>query len=175
MNPAFIENDMINTLAGQQWIFIALAFFGIIGCISWIRWRDHRWIEMRFRKVNVIAMSFGVNYFGRESEPGKPSRSSGFLVLLKDRLFYRSRWSNIELEVPGSEITSIYPDFSHKGVDLYQSVMKVEFKTEQGTRDSVAFRVPYPPQWINAISNICPRLQKEHNQCLNENWFKPYQ
>ena len=154
---------MIDSILSEQWIFIAIIFFGFIGYISWIRWRDHRWIEKRFRRANVIAMSFGVNYFGRESEPGKPSRSSGFLVLLKDRLFYRSRWAKIEVEVPGAEITRIYPDSSHKGVDLHQSVMKVEFMNDNKTIDSVAFRVPYPPQWINAISNICPRLKKDEH------------
>ena len=154
---------MINSFLSEQWIVIAFIFFGIIAYISWIRWRDHRWIEKRFDKKNVIAMSFGVNYFGRESEAGKPSRSSGFLVLLKDRLFYRSRWAGVEFEVSGSNITRIYPDSSHKGTDLHQSVMKVEFLSENKTEDSVAFRVPYPPQWINAISNISPKLKKDND------------
>jgi hypothetical protein len=35
-------------LGEQQWIFIAIAFFGIIGYIAWMRWRDRKWIEARF-------------------------------------------------------------------------------------------------------------------------------
>jgi hypothetical protein len=152
---------MINSLFSSQWLVIALVFFGIIGYISWIRWRDNRWIEQKYGRSNVIAMSFGVNYFGRMSEPGKPDRSSGFLVLLKDRLVFRSRWTKQEVVIPGAAINRIYPDSAHKGVDLHQSVMKVDFEMETGKPDSVAFRVPYPPQWINAIRNICPRLRKE--------------
>ncbi len=155
---------MINSFLSEQWMFIAFIFFGVIGYISWIRWRDHHWIESRFQKKDVIAMSFGVSYFGRSSEPGKPERSGGFLVLLKDRLFFYSRWSKREIDIPGSAITRIYPDSAHKGVDLHQSILKVDFLIENGKTDSAAFRVPYPPQWVNAISNICPRINEESSQ-----------
>lgn len=140
--------------AQQQWLLIALIFFGIIAYIALIRWRDRRWIDRRFDTANVRAMSFGVNYFGRASEPGKPRRSSGFLILLPDRLFYRSRMAKLELDIPAASITDVYPDRRHKGVDLHQSVVKVDFRTAGAKRDSAAFKVPYPPQWIQAIQSI---------------------
>ncbi len=142
----------------NEWLIIALLFFGILAYISLIRWRDHRWIESRFGRQNIVAMSFGINYFGRISEPGKPNRSSGFLLLLKDRVFYKSRYRGIEVEIPGISIRRVYHDTAHKGVDLHQSVVKIDFMLESNRQDSVAFRVPYPPQWISAIENISPRL-----------------
>ena len=144
---------MTGIYANQQWVFIAIIFFGIIAYIAFIRWRDRKWIERRFGDSKILAMSFGVNYFGRASEPGKPRRSSGFLLLLPDRLFYRSRMAGLELDIPGKDITQIYPGTSIKGLDLHQSVMKVDFINEHNQRDSAAFKVPYPPQWINAIQN----------------------
>ncbi len=78
---------MIDLLKTQQWMVIALVFFGIMAYIAWIRWRDRRWIDERFGSNQVIAMSFGVNFFGRATEPGAPRKSSGFLLLLPDRLF----------------------------------------------------------------------------------------
>lgn len=153
---------MVETLLDQQWIFFAVIFFGIIGYVSWIRWLDHRWIESRFSKEKVIAMSFGVNYFGKTSDPGGPKRSSGFLVLTHNGILYRSRRSNLVVEVAGANIENIYPDSAHKGVDLHQSVIKIDFSNETGNSDSVAFRVPYPPQWINAIKQISPRLKPNH-------------
>ena len=144
---------MSNFLATQQWMIIALVVFGIIAYIAFIRWQDRRWIEARFGQQKVLAMSFGVNYFGRASEPGKPRRSSGFLLLLPDRVFYRSRTHRIELDIPGKQISKVYPGTSLKGVNLHQSVMKIDFINEHSDRDSAAFRVPYPPQWINAIQN----------------------
>jgi len=64
-------------LGNQQWVIIAIVFFGIIGYISWVRWRDRKWIDERFGGHKILAMSFGVNYFGRAAEPGSPRKSSG--------------------------------------------------------------------------------------------------
>ena len=135
----------------QRWVYFALIVFGIIAYIAFIRWRDRRWIEERFGSQNVRAMSFGVNYWGRATEPGKPRRSAGFLLLLPDRLFYRSRIRKIELEILASSIARVYHDRNHKGVELHQSLVKIDFLNSMGERDTAAFKVPYPPQWINAI------------------------
>lgn len=144
---------MPSFLANQQWLLIAAIVFGIVGYIAFIRWRDRNWIEKRFGEQKVLVISFGVNYFGRASEAGRPRRSSGFLLLLPDRLFYRSRTTKIELDIPTARIARVYPGTSLKGVELHQSVMKVDFFNTQNEKDVAAFRVPYPPQWIRAIQN----------------------
>jgi hypothetical protein len=144
---------MVDIIKHQQWIVIALVFFGILAYIAIIRWLDRKWIDARFGNLNLRAISFGVNYFGRASEGGKPRRSSGFLLLLPDSLFYRSRVKKIELAIPGSRIARVYHDRSHKGVDLHTSLVKIDFLNAQDQKDTAAFKVPYPPQWINAIEN----------------------
>ena len=142
---------MVEFFKNQQWIIIALVFFGIIAYIAWVRWRDRKWIQERFGSHRILAMSFGVNYFGRATESGPPRKSSGFLLLLSDRLFYRSRLKKIELEIPGSRIARVYHESAHKGVDLNMSLVKIDFINAEDQRDTVAFKVPYPPQWIQAI------------------------
>lgn len=144
---------MTDFLLDQEWLVIALIFFGTIFFIAWKRWRDQKWIEKRFGRRPAIALSFGVNYFGRATEPGAPHRSSGFLLLLPDCLFFRSRTAKVEVEISGSSINRVYHDTSHKGVALHRSVIKVDFVTDQGQKDTAAFAVPYPPQWIQAIEN----------------------
>jgi hypothetical protein len=144
---------MLDIIKHQQWIVIAVAFFGILAYVAVIRWRDRKWIDGRFGNRNLRAMSFGVNYFGQATEPGKPRRSSGFLLLLPDSLFYRSRVKKIELKIPSSRIARVYHDHTHKGVDLHTSLVKVDFFNDRNQKDTVAFKVPYPPQWINAIEN----------------------
>jgi hypothetical protein len=94
-----------------------------------------------------------VNFFGNATEPGKPRRSSGFLLLFSDALFYRSRVKKIELEIPATRIARIYHDRVHKGVDLHQSLVKIDFLNEHDQKDTAAFKVPYPPQWMQAIEN----------------------
>jgi hypothetical protein len=59
----------------------------------------------------------------------------------------------VEVEISGLRIKRVYHDISHKGVDLHRSVMKVDFLTDHGQKDTAAFAVPYPPQWIQAIKN----------------------
>ncbi|MBW2704775.1 MAG: hypothetical protein JRD84_00520 [Deltaproteobacteria bacterium] len=144
---------MLDIIKHQQWIVIALVFFGFLAYIAIIRWRDRKWIDQRFGNQNLRAISFGVNYFGQATEPGKPSRSSGFLLLLPGNLFYRSRVKKIELEIPGSRIARVYHDRAHKGVDLHMSLVKIDFINSEDQRDTAAFKVPYPPQWIQAIEN----------------------
>jgi hypothetical protein len=81
--------------------------------------------------------------------------------LLPDRLFYRSRVKKLELEIPAASIARVYHDKSHKGVDLHQSLVKIDFINDKNERDTAAFKVPYPPQWINAIDHS---LLKNRNQ-----------
>lgn len=141
----------MSLFGNNGWLVIALAFFGIILYISLVRWRDRKWIRENFGDRKVLAISFGVNYFGRATEPGRSRKSSGFLLLLSDRLFYRSRLRGLELDIPGNSIVRVYHDRHHKGENLHQSVVKVDFYTQEKEKDCVAFRVPYPPQWIQAI------------------------
>ena len=143
--------EVVEILYRQQWIVIALIFFGIIGYIVWVRRRDRKWIDKRFGLDRIRAMSFGVNYFGLASDAAAPRCSSGFLLLLPDRLFYRSRITGLELEVPGDRIVGVRHGTSHKGVELHQSLVKVSFLDSEGRKECAAFKVPYPPQWISAI------------------------
>ena len=144
---------MAEIIKQQQWLIIAVVFFGIMAYIAWVRWRDRKWIDRRSGTDNVLAISFGVNFFGSATDPGKPRKSSGFLLLLPDRLFYRSRIKKLELEIPAAQIARVYHDRSHKGVNLHQSLVKIDFINARNERDTAAFKVPYPPQWINAIEN----------------------
>jgi len=98
-------------------------------------------------------MSFSVNYFGLAAEPGALQKSSGFLLLFPDRVFYRSRLKKIELDIPAASIARVYHSRSHKGVDLHQSLVKIDFINSENEKDTAAFKVPYPPQWMQAIEN----------------------
>ncbi len=139
--------------ANQQWMLIALVFFGFIGYIAWIRWQDNQWISKHVGQENVLAQSFGVYYFGSAREPGPPRKSSGFLLLHRKGLIYRSRLKKVQIAIPGNAIKHVYHDRSHKGVDLHQSLIKIDFFNVDQQPDTAAFKVPYPPQWIRMIEN----------------------
>ncbi len=77
--------------------------------------------------------------------------SRGFLLLLSDRLVFRSRLKRSFLEISAARMVNVYHDRIHKNIDLHQSVIKVDFFTQNKIKDTAAFKVPYPPQWIDAI------------------------
>lgn len=157
---------MFEFIQTQQWLTIAFLFFGLIAYVALLRRRDRKWIEDRFGGHPILAMSFGVNYFGCFSDPGPPRRSSGFLLLMRDRLFYRSRVKKIELEIPARTIARVYVDHTHKGIDLRQSLMKIDFTRADGKRDTAAFKAPYPHQWIRAVENI--RKPESHSNAAGQ-------
>ncbi|MBT4091959.1 MAG: hypothetical protein HN580_15715 [Deltaproteobacteria bacterium] len=144
---------MATTFANQHWILIAFIFFGFLGYIVFLRWLDQRWINRKYGSDNVRTISYGVNYYGRTSDEGKIRRSTGVLVLLTDRLFFRSRRARLEIEIPGDKLLNVYHDVRHRGEELHTSLMMVEFINENKRKDTAAFKVPYPPQWIQSVQS----------------------
>lgn len=141
----------MNFIADQQWLLIAVAFFGAMGYVAWIRWRDRLWIDRRYGLNTARVISFGVSYFGTASRPAIRRPSSGFLLLLPDCLIYRSRLAKQLVEIPGDRITHVTHGKTLAGIDLHQSVVKIVFHDADMKEEAVAFKVPYPPQWISAI------------------------
>jgi len=144
---------MSDVFGNQQWPVIALAFFAILAYIAWNRWQERRRIDKRFGLENVLAMSFGVSYYGKAANPGPPRRKSGFFLLLPNGIFFSSQRSKSEIEIPFRRIRRVYHGSTLKGVDLHQSVVKIDFVNHRQQKDTAAFKMPYPPQWIQMIEN----------------------
>ncbi|UCF97767.1 MAG: hypothetical protein JSV89_21765 [Spirochaetaceae bacterium] len=145
--------DILQGFTNPNWLIFALLFLGIIFYLAYMRQRETKRITDKFDKGEIIITSFGVNYYGLESEPGGPLRSAGALVLLKDGIYYRARYANRELHIPGSAITYIGVTNVHKGKDLHQTVVVLQFLNQEGKEDKAAFRIPYPAQWVAAIKS----------------------
>ena len=47
----------MNFFGQQQWLIIALVFFGFLAYAAWVRRRDHRWIEKRYGKESWASAS----------------------------------------------------------------------------------------------------------------------
>jgi hypothetical protein len=143
--------NALEGLTNPNWLVFALLFLGVIFYLAYMRQRESKRILQKFNKDDIVITSFGVNYFGLESEPGGPLRSAGALVLLRGGLYYRARFSPRELFIPGPAITYIGVTGAHKGRDLHQSVVVIQFLNEEGKEEKAAFRIPYPAQWVAAI------------------------
>jgi hypothetical protein len=138
-------------LTNPSWLVFALLFLAVLLYLVYMRNREARRISEMFPRDRVVLTSFGVNYYGLESEPGGPLRSTGVLVLLKDSLYYRARFANRELTIPGAAITHIGVTDTHKGKALHQYVVAIRFLNAAGKEEKAAFRMPLPAQWTAAI------------------------
>jgi hypothetical protein len=129
----------------------AILFLLVVFTMVYLRQVETRRIEKKFDRKEIIITSFGVNFFGRESEPGGPLRSSGALVLLRSGMYYRARFSSRELFIPGPDITYLGVTDAFKGRPLHQQVMVIGFRAGEGKTDRAAFRLPHIAQWAAAI------------------------
>ena len=143
--------NFMEGLTNPSWLVFALVFLGVLLLLVILRNREARRISEKFPRDFIVLTSFGVNYFGLESEPGRPLRSIGALVLLKDSLYYRARFADRELTIPGAAITHIGVTDTHKGKPLHQYVVAIRFLTLEGREEKAAFRIPLPAQWTTAI------------------------
>ena len=139
--------------ANGSWLYLFIIFAAVIGYFAFIQRRDTNNVLARFDRENVLLTSFGVNYFGRVSEPGGPARSSGILVLLKEGLYYKARFSKRELFIPGENLKKIEIIEVFKNKPLHQKVLAFIFLDENGNEDKTAVRIPHPEQWVAAIKS----------------------
>jgi hypothetical protein len=143
--------SFLEGLSNPNWLVFALLFLAVLCYLVFVRNREARRIGEKFPREQIVLTSFGVSYYGLESEPGPPLRSTGALMLLKDRLYYRARFAGRELTIPGAAITGIGVTGVHKGKPLHQYVVEIRFLNAAGREEKAAFRVPLPAQWSAAI------------------------
>ncbi len=155
--------NFMEGLTNPNWLVFALLFLAVLLYLAILRNREARRISQMFPRERIVLTSFGVNYYGLESEPGGPSRSTGALVLLKDSLYYRARFANRELTIPGAAITHIGVTDTHKGKALHQYVVAIRFLNAAGKEEKAAFRIPLPAQWTAAIKATLIRDRALHS------------
>ena len=138
----------------EVWI-IAAIFGGFLAYSAWSRNREHRWIARHYGHTPPKALSFGVSHYNDDMKRGQPVAIKGFLLLLPDRLVFHSRRKNLTLEINARRIQRVYHDTRHLDVDLTRSLVKVTYRSAAANdhHHTVAFKVPYPPQWIDAIKD----------------------
>ena len=146
--------DLITNNSNASWILFAVLFLGAVAFLAIIRQIETRRLYKKFSEDEIILLSFGVNFFGCESEPGRVNKSAGALVLTKSELYYRARYLNTELTIPGKSIAQIDVTDQHKGKPLHQQAIAIYFINEEGSKDKAVFRIPHPAKWVNLMNSM---------------------
>ncbi len=138
-------------MSNLPYFLIAVLFIFALVFFAWFRQRDARNVRERFK--DILIATYGVQYFGRESEKGDLLDSSGQLLFLKQGLFYRGRFDKRELMIPKEKLISVAVTDHHKGKLTYQVCLAIYFMNENEIIDRAAFTIPYPKQFIEAINH----------------------
>lgn len=137
-------------------VIIGIFFLSVIAVMTGFTYRDKRWVRKNYKREEIVALGFGIVCYGLDSEQGAPKKHKGFLLIHKNGVLFKSRFSDILYDIPGNSIQKAYHGDSHKGAKLYQAAVKIDFLTapESGdpeTVETIAFKMAYPPQWIKII------------------------
>ncbi len=132
-------------------VIIGCLFLCVVIGMTWLTYKEKKWIRNTYKKEDIIALGFGVTCYGLSSDQGPPKRYKGFLLIHRGGLLFKNRFSNTRFDVPGEFIQKAYPASSHKGARLYKSAVKIDFSTSRERMDTIAFKLAYPPQWIEII------------------------
>ncbi|MBU1341573.1 MAG: hypothetical protein KKE44_02400 [Proteobacteria bacterium] len=130
---------------------IGIIFLITIFSMTFLTYKDKKWVRKNYKKQDIIALGFGITCYGLSSDQGAPKKHKGFLLIHRHGLLFKSRFSNTLFDIPGNAIQKAYPATSHKGAKLYQSAVKIDFLTPENSTDTIAFKLAYPAQWIKII------------------------
>jgi len=133
---------------------------GIIG-MSWLTHTEKKWIKNTYKKEDIIALGFGVGCYGLSSDQGAPKRYTGFLLIHRGGILFKNRFSKTRFDIPAASIKKVYHATSHKGAKLFKAAVKVDFSSSPKHLDTIAFKLAYPPQWIDIIDKAFIRIKKK--------------
>ncbi len=132
------------------YLIAGIFLFGLV-FYNWLKQKDYKKILLRFNEKDILLKTFGVKYFGKESEKGKPLNSEGFMILSKEGLFYIGSFDKREVFIPKGKIFSIAITDHHKGELLERECLAFYFEDENGEIDRAAFSIPHPEIWVQGI------------------------
>lgn len=132
------------------YLIAGIFLFGLV-FYNWLKQKDYKKILAKFGKNDILLKTFGVKYFGKESEKGKILNSEGLMILSKEGLFYIGSFDKREVFIPKGKIFSIAITDHHKGKLLERECLAFYFENENGEIDRAAFSIPHPEIWVKGI------------------------
>lgn len=147
--------------SGALWHYggLALAVIILIGLAVLLTWlirsqmAIRRAVGERFAGKNVLLIDRTAHFFGLESAGLRQFRGKGMLVLSDEELFFIMLISKSRISIPLPLITGIENPRSFLGKSLFKPLLKVNFRTEQGSEDSVAW-------YIKDLDQVQDQLEK---------------
>lgn len=128
----------------------ALVFLFVIG-MAIVRQKESNAISRRFPEKEAKIVAFAVTFFGEESKNKKPRYIQGALILTGSTLVFQSRFGDRGYDLPLNRIKTIGTTDRFCGKALHQTVVSIDFKNDENKPDRVAYKIPHPARWVQAI------------------------
>ncbi len=132
-------------------VMLGIIIFGIVLIMALIRNMESKHLSGKFPKNEILLASFGVTWYGQENKLKKPIRKTGAIALVKEGVYYHSRFGGIEAFIPRNSIKTIGTTDFFCDKPLNDTVVQISFKNEKNELDRMAFRIPSPARWITLM------------------------
>ncbi|HOC52616.1 MAG TPA: hypothetical protein PKJ39_02675 [Caldisericia bacterium] len=147
------------------YLIFAVIFLASMVFYNWFKQNSLRKEFKKFDKNDILMYTYGVYYYGVESEKGKILNSQGLMILLKNGLYYKGSLDKRQLFIPEGKLYSIVVTDFHKGELTYKECLAFYFENEKGEVDRAAFSIPHPKDWVDRIREV---LAKDKNIIIHE-------
>lgn len=134
---------------GHPWVFIAVAMvilvaMALLFLLISVRKKGkecHEAVAKRFRREDVICQDDSASFFGRRSKKFKQVRGNGVLILTENELFFKRLMPDMEISIPLKNVQGMETPSSFLGKSIFRPLLKVDYRTETGEVDSIAWYV----------------------------------
>jgi len=141
----------------MTWLIITIAVLGVIIFFIFLKKKQDELEESflkRFTGKNIRMMDKYALYVAKESDGHSHFRGSGYLVLTGDELYFERQMDGKIIMIPLSSIIKVDRTRRLGGQSPGKLMLKVEFKTQEGAEDAIAWKVRELEEWIKQITRM---------------------
>jgi hypothetical protein len=141
----------------MKWIVMFLAVVVIVIFFRYLRKKQNELEEnfqRRFTGKKIRFMDKCAVFRAQESHGYSQSQGMGYLVLTDDELYFERTFLRKVLPIPTTSITKVGETKRLGGQNPGKPMLKIEFKDNEGNKDSIALTVKELSKWQNEISAV---------------------
>ncbi len=136
---------------------ITIAILGVIIFFIFLKNKQDELEESfqkRFTGKNILMIDKYALYVAKESDGHSHLRGNGYLVLTGDELFFEREMDGKIIMIPLSSIIKVDRTRRLGGQSPGKLMLKVEFKTQEGAEDAIAWKVKELEEWLKQITKM---------------------
>jgi hypothetical protein len=111
-------------------------------------------VSGRFSSDEIICIDSSASFLGRASLKYRQIRGNGVLVLTRGQVFFRRLFPELEFSIPLRTVRKVETPRSFQGKSVFRPLLKIDYKTDTGDTDSVAWCVSDLKNFIKGLEKL---------------------